>query len=144
MTRVKSLARSGAMSRQVMSDCGAPCHIKTGGPEPPMTALISAPEVLIRSLRKPGGNRRFQAGSEVLAEAAESWAAAVRAANAAAPAIKTSLRVVCISFHALAKAQRTQRFLAISALFARGWRYFFVAALPAPPAAAIGWLSIHT
>ena len=111
MTSVKSLARSGAISRHVISDCGAPCHMSTGGPEPPTTALISAPGVLIRSLRKPGGNRRFQAGSAVGAEAAGVWAAAVRVASAAAVASKTSLRVDFISFNALAKAQRTQRSL---------------------------------
>src|SRR5579871_1293091 len=44
ITSVKSFASSGAIRRQVIKDCGAPWNRRTGGPAPPITALISAPE----------------------------------------------------------------------------------------------------
>ena len=74
---------------------GAPWNISTGGPEPPITALISAPEVLMRSLRNVEGKRRFQAGS---LDPAEPWAADFLTMRAAAPAatavcFKSFLRV---------------------------------------------------
>src|SRR5665213_36231 len=73
------------MRRQVMRDWGAPWNSNTGGPEPPITVLISAPVVLILSLRKPGGNRCFHAGS-----LAGVCAAAFPAISAAAPEAKAA------------------------------------------------------
>src|ERR1700742_1522618 len=76
------------MSRQVMRDCGAPWNMSTGGPEPPITALISAPDVLILSLRKLGGKRRFHAGSFGAFPVVDVSSAAF--ASAAAPEARTA------------------------------------------------------
>src|SRR5580658_9814814 len=70
-----------------MTEYGAPWNISTGGPAPPMTALISAPEVLIRSLRQPAG-KKFMHGAGV-PDAGVHTASSARAfdcKNAAAPA----------------------------------------------------------
>src|SRR5262245_56983113 len=37
-----------------MCDCGAPCSSRIGGPDPPMTPLISAPLVFTLNDLKPG------------------------------------------------------------------------------------------
>ncbi len=80
--------RSGAIRRQVITECGAPWNISTGGPEPPITALISAPEVLIRSLRKPE-RKNFMHGEGVPDAGDHAASSAARVAvckKAAAPA----------------------------------------------------------
>src|SRR5580704_14911422 len=78
------------MRRHVISDCGAPWNISTGGPEPPITALISAPDVLILSLRKLAGNKCFHARSSAVVTdelvTVEVWAFI----SAAAPEARTA------------------------------------------------------
>jgi hypothetical protein len=53
---VRVAASFGATSRQVMCDWGAPCNSRMGGPEPPITPLISAPVVFTRNGLKPGNH----------------------------------------------------------------------------------------
>ena len=59
---VRVAASFGATSRHVMWLCGAPCSSRMGGPEPPMTPLISAPVVFTLNGLKPGKKRVALAG----------------------------------------------------------------------------------
>src|SRR5207237_2144726 len=45
-----------------MCDCGAPCSNKSGGPWPPITPLIVAPDVWTLKVLKPGRNRLVASG----------------------------------------------------------------------------------
>src|SRR5271163_705533 len=54
MTRVNSVASLGASLRHIRWVCGYPCSNNSGGPLPPVTRLISAPDVVIRRCSKPG------------------------------------------------------------------------------------------
>jgi hypothetical protein len=51
-----------------MCDCGAPCSSRIGGPDPPITPLISAPLVFTRNGLKPG-NHFVVSAAGVCAEA---------------------------------------------------------------------------
>src|SRR5579862_2857590 len=70
--------------RHVMSESGAPWNRSSGGPEPPIKVLISAPDVLIRSLRKPSGKNFFHA------DWSSAWAESLLVTTAAAPAANTA------------------------------------------------------
>src|SRR5277367_5949293 len=54
MTRVNSVASLGASLRHIGWVCGYPCSNNSGGPLPPVTRLISPPDVVIRRCSKPG------------------------------------------------------------------------------------------
>ena len=75
---VRVAASFGATSRHVMWLCGAPCSSRIGGPEPPITPLISAPVVFTLKGLKPGKKLAAPADAACCARARPATSAPAR------------------------------------------------------------------